>query len=190
MSAPDIPTIFSFLRNIGLKVVEYPGASGFTEGVDIKDGVLLVDTDVVKPSNLLHEAGHLAIVPPEFRALFQTNVAGGQEAAFAAALQMGAEPDSPMLKAVMQTSDPEATAWAWAAGKHLGIDDDRIILDEEYGDQGENIRVMLQIGRYAGIHGLANAGFCAVSKAVADYRDIPLYPALSMWSQHSGLALN
>lgn len=51
----------SFLRNIGLSVI-VPGAAGFIDHVRIKDGGLQVDPRC-PASGLLHEAGHLAVVP-------------------------------------------------------------------------------------------------------------------------------
>jgi hypothetical protein len=188
MANSEVTTILNFLREIGLRFQESPGANGFTPGIDIKDGVMLIDTTVAIASNILHEAGHLAIVPEEFRVYFQSNVAGGQCAALDEAARIGAEPDSPMLRAVMQTSDTEATAWAWAAGKHLGIPEEIIILDEEYSRGGEAIRLMLKVGMYMGIHGLSHAGFCAINKRSSDFRGIALYPALERWTQPAGLS--
>ncbi len=84
------------------------------------------------------------------------------------------------MRAALQCSDPEATAWAWAAGKHLGIPEDEIILDSEYGNDGAGIRLALSLRSYPGINGLAHAGFCAVRDGVAP---LPVFPALAHWTQ-------
>ena len=95
----------------------------------------------------------------------------------------GLDPDDPLYRAAVQTSDPEATAWAFAAGKHLGFRENRIILASQYQGTGRDIRFALGVGQYMGIHGLAHAGFCAVNRLVAQARGIPQYPELAMWVQ-------
>lgn len=62
MDCPHAQIIVEFLRDIGLSVAELRGASGFIEHVEIAQGGLLVDPQA-SASNLLHESGHLAIVP-------------------------------------------------------------------------------------------------------------------------------
>jgi hypothetical protein len=177
-----------FLKRIGLRVHEVAGASGFTEGVDIRDGELLVDPNVACASNILHEAGHLAIVPPEFRGFFQSNVEGGQRRMLAALMEQNIEPDSPLYRAALNCSDPEATAWAWAAGKHLGLDEEDIIQNHEYGGDGDSIRLQLALNAYAGIHGLARAGFCSTSERLSPMTGLPAFPNLAMWVQPAALS--
>jgi hypothetical protein len=72
------------------------------------------------------------------------------------------EPDGDLQRAVLQCSDPEATAWAWAAGQYLGLQPKAIIQDDEYGGDGSFLRLQLATGGYVGINGLSHAGFCAV----------------------------
>lgn len=84
----------------------------------------------------------------------------------------------------MQCSDPEATAWAWAIGKHLGLPDEIIILDSEYDGTGANERLSLGMGAHLGVHGLAHAGFCAASKAYSEITNQPCYPNLAFWLQY------
>lgn len=59
--------VIDFLRTVGLTVVIEPDANGFVRLVRIVAGCLHVNP-ACAPSALLHEAGHLAIVPERIRA--------------------------------------------------------------------------------------------------------------------------
>src|ERR1051326_6795330 len=90
-----------FLASIGLQTAPavLPKA-GFLDGLMISRGVLLIDeARLVFPGDLLHEAGHLAVVPAERRTLLDGNAGGdpGEEMAaiawsYAAALYLGDRP--------------------------------------------------------------------------------------------------
>jgi ribosomal protein S18 acetylase RimI-like enzyme len=63
--------IFAFLREIGFNIhlAELPGKT-FLPGIQIVANGLNVDIDaLLYPGDLLHEAGHLAVMPPENRRL-------------------------------------------------------------------------------------------------------------------------
>lgn len=89
--------IFAFLREIGLKVHFGPVASNsFLPGIQMVAGGLRVDTDaLLYPGDLLHEAGHLAVMSPIRRlAEFPSSNEPAEEMAalawsYAAALQAG-----------------------------------------------------------------------------------------------------
>ncbi|MDF8365093.1 MULTISPECIES: hypothetical protein [Achromobacter] len=173
----------AFLRSIGLTVHERAGATGFIPGVRITEGALAVDPAVCSVSGLLHEAGHIAVVPKRYRMLLDGNVSKGQKEMLERAALEERDPDGPLYRAVVQASDPEATAWAWAAGKALGLADELIIMDEEYDGEGAFVRLQLQAQAYAGINGLSYAGFCAINERVGAFRQLPVYPALKWWLQ-------
>ena len=97
---PLTVVIADFLRQIGLGI-----RSGAVEGetalpgIDIDNGALVVDDDkLLYPGDVLHEAGHLAVVPAQRRAAFHHDV--------------GNDPAEEMM----------AIAWSYAAALHLGID--------------------------------------------------------------------
>ena len=97
---PLTVVIADFLREIGLEV-----RAGVVEGetalpgIDIDSGALVVDDDkLLYPGDVLHEAGHLAVVPAERRCAFHHDV--------------GNDPAEEMM----------AIAWSYAAALHLGID--------------------------------------------------------------------
>lgn len=169
----DLMRAFTFCREIGLEVEWRPGASGFLKGVEISGGKLLVSPDA-EPSNLLHEAGHLAVLPALARRAVCGNVDDGLAAFFDAGMS---EPvDSPFSRALMQSSDTEATAWAWAAGQALGLEARNIIRNEDYDGEGESVRAMLAARCYLGINGLFHAGMCKL-------RGEGAYPEMVHWLQ-------
>lgn len=180
MHCPYAEAAVQFLRNIGLIVEVENGASGFIEHVAIVSGELRVDPHA-PASGLLHEAGHLAIVPARFRNYLSGNLDEGMEAIFSELDQMRLEPDSPLERAMLQVSDPEATAWAWAAGKAIGIPEDMIIQNSEYSGSGCFIRRALSSNSYIGINGISHAGFCVPRRN--PYRELPVYPSLAFWLQ-------
>lgn len=168
------------LNAIGLPARFEVGAHGFIEGVRIEQGELYVDP-CAPVSGLLHEAGHLACVPKRFRHYVGADLGPALARMFDEI--RGEEPESPLYRAMLQCSDPEATAWAFAFGTHLGFSPEEIILDSEYANEGEHIRTCLVARAYFGVNGLAAAGFCAASPTVAKFRSQPLYPHLSFWTQ-------
>lgn len=175
-----------FLNDIGIPTHLEKGAKGFLDGVVIRQGSLFVDTDTARASNLLHEAGHLACIPGQFRQNMSDNLMSGLKMMYDRLDHC--EPDSPLFKAIMQCSDPEATAWAWAAGKSIGIPDELIIEDQDYDGEGLSIRLMLQLNRYAGINGLSNAGFCKTRQLPNDPSNAAVFPQLNHWLQPDNLA--
>ncbi|WP_298150869.1 hypothetical protein [Flavobacterium sp.] len=177
--APDLINVLNFLRTIGLDVAIKEGAEGFIEGVRIENGCLLVDP-ACSASSLLHEAGHISCIPGRFRHYMSDDLATGMQRMLNDLQLMCLEPDDPLERAVIQCGDPEATAWAWAAGVAIGLNPDQIIQDHEYGGEGASIRMMLQANQYLGINGLAQAGMCKRGNRIKpDLR----YPNLTTWLQ-------
>lgn len=164
------------LATIGIEAEERSHASGFLDGIRIEKGRILYSPDA-PPSNLLHEAGHLAIMPTTFRHLAEDRLSQ-VFAAMGDALQRRMDetgnPDDPLIRAIMQCSDMEATAWAWAFGVRVGLPHAIIILDEEYGGDGAGVRVQVSNNMYMGINGLRAAGMV---------ESVRRYPDLSKWLQ-------
>ncbi|WP_326430348.1 hypothetical protein VQ574_21735 (plasmid) [Stutzerimonas frequens] len=173
-----------FLSSIGLAVETVPGASGFIDGVCIERGGMRVDPGA-RASALLHEAGHLAIVPSDYRHHLGGDIDEGIARIFEEIDGLGLEPDHPVLRAMIQAGDSEATAWAWAAGSELGIPAALIIQDGEYEGEGASIRSALAANAYLGINGIAHAGFCVVRSNA--HRDLPVYPKLASWLQSASV---
>lgn len=173
------------LGRIGIQALPVSHASGFLEGIRIVNGVLHVSPNC-SVSNVLHEAGHLAIIPAIYRSKANDDISKLQREMLDDMTRRKELPDSPLYRAVLQTSDPEATAWAYAFGKHLGLKDEEIIQADDYKDSygegvGESILEALSFGAYFGVHGLAHAGFCSTR----GLGGLPKYPQLAFWTQNA-----
>jgi hypothetical protein len=175
-----LPLALKFLQSIGIPAHLVPGSQGFIDHIRIKQGSLEVDP-TCPVSNLLHEAGHLAVVPQRFRTLMDGNLDDSFAVMFEQLHSLDLPPDDALVTACLQSSECEATAWAWAAGEHLGIPPKVRILDEEYAGDGETVRLQLMARAYFGINGLAHAGFC-VTRARPGVT-LPAYPKLAYWLQ-------
>lgn len=174
----ELEHVLAFFAEIGLPAVVRSGATGFVAGIEIVAGVIHVDPSA-RASGLLHEGGHVATVPGRFRHLFNGNVGNGHRLMFAELEKMDLEPDSPLERACLGASDPEATAWAWAAGTAIGLPPERIIRDDEYDGGGADIRLFLQMNSYAGINGMQQGGMCKIRSMHGE----PTYPRMLKWLQ-------
>lgn len=180
----ELMLVTNFLSDVGLSWRWQAGARGFCPGIDIVDGVLLIAPDA-RPSATLHEAGHIATLPGEFRPYAQRNISGVQKL-ICESVDFAANPDGELQRAAIQCSDPEATAWAWAAGQHLGMCPTDIIQDDEYDGEGAFVRLQLSSRGYIGINGLVHAGFCAQREnGYAKARGLPAFPKLGFWLQRN-----
>ena len=154
MTTP-LEKVIAFLQNIGITCRPSPGVKGFLPHCRIDHGTIVFDPDLAPGADVLHEAGHLAIIPAETRHHASDNLREWEKigaARMSAMVDAGTHPDDPLMCAYMQTSDPEATAWAFAAGKAAGLDDEDIIRDDECDGEGASIRFGLQHCAYIGIH--------------------------------------
>lgn len=170
--------VMRFLSEIGVAAHYEPGARGFSEGCHIDRGTLAVDP-ACRVSTLLHEAGHLAITSRCFRSLMDGNLWVGQREMPELIDSAGLHPDEPLYRAVIQCSDPEATAWTWAtAGTELGLPGEEIVRDDEYGGDGETIRLALQMRAYS-VCMDGHAGFCAIREC----NGVLAWPHFHFWTQ-------
>ncbi|NRC33921.1 hypothetical protein HB746_33680 [Pseudomonas aeruginosa] len=171
-----------FLSGIGIELVHVDSleGAGFLEDVRVVAGALHYLAGA-KACNLLHEAGHVAIVPTRFRHLMNDDVEIGTKEMFEQMEQEGIPPGSREWEIVLQVSEAEATAWSWAAGKAAGIPEELVIEDWCFNGEGSLTRLMLSAGRHYGVNGLAHAGFCRTSNA--DRRPGQVYPHLNFWLQ-------
>lgn len=175
-----------FLQEIGLTVVVHEGpcdTNTFLPGIRVTQGGLEVFEDAF-PGDVLHEGAHLALMPSQFRPLAN----GGLSAAFKAMNEYVSQnpwglatfPEDPICRAVMQCSDPEATAWQYAAARHIGLPDEWLFTTDAYDGNAESVLTMLRAKRYMGINGLQTAGWTLL--APNPYRPgVPQYPEMAHW---------
>lgn len=122
-------TILLFLQQIGLPYrKEAISQDTFLPGILLEQGALVIDEAQLKfPGDILHEAGHLAVLSPEERASIS-----------------GDTPDNPALEMA-------AIAWSWAAALHIGIDPH--VVFHPYGYKGGGAQMVREFsqGRYFGV---------------------------------------
>jgi hypothetical protein len=154
-----VDAMIEFLRAIGLDVHEGELADPtILPGLTIQHGVVVVDRlRLSYPGDLLHEAGHLAIKLPSDRAVVNYSA--------------GNDPAEEMM----------AMAWAWAAGRHIGIAPDVIFHDASYkGLDGSSLAEQFTAGQWFGVPMLQAYGFTSEPRNSARLK-LPAYPAMARW---------
>jgi hypothetical protein len=164
---PDAPAaltdyIVGFLISIGLTVrggeIEEPTV---LPGILVERGALLFDPGKLRfPCDLLHEAGHLAVVPPARRATMHHDV--------------GSDPAEEMM----------AIAWSYAAAIHLGIDP-RLLFHDEYKGGGPAIAATFTGGGGFSVPMLQWVGL-TYDAARARVEGCEPYPRMLRWLRESG----
>lgn len=119
----------------------------FAPHIEIKKGIIYFNPEKALLMDLIHDAGHMALIPKQFRHLFNGNMLKGfqQYNKYLEDIRYSSV-ESNILEAC---NDPCVTAWAWAVGKHLGFAGKDVIDDKGYGGTGENIRQILSISNQA-----------------------------------------
>lgn len=157
-SNPTLNTIAEFLDSIGIPVAQATiEEETFLPGVTIYGGRLLVDeARLLWPGDLLHEAGHLAVVTPERRALLGAHA--------------GDDPGEEMM----------AIAWSWAAAKQLGIEPEVVFHEGGYHGGSSSIIENFSEGRYFGVPTLQWIGLTYEPRQ-AEENNVEPYPHMIRW---------
>jgi hypothetical protein len=125
-------------------------------------GVLVYDADrLVWPGDLLHEAGHLAVAPPDVRPLLGGDM-DGVEGVDMAQLEWG------------------AIAWSYAAALEIGIDPADVFHGGGYRGHSEGLLRTFALGAPIGGHVLEAAGMTAFGPRAAALGVAP-YPHMLRW---------
>jgi hypothetical protein len=154
-------TILAFLERIGLQVRREPIAGKtFMPGVTIRDGALVVDEELLLyPGDLLHEAGHLAVMSPAERAACQGSATGEEMAAI---------------------------AWSYAAALEIGIDPLVVFHPHGYRDGGASIVENFREGRYFGVPLLQYYGLTRERPGALDSPTVTaVFPRMTAWLRTS-----
>ncbi|MDQ3804087.1 MAG: hypothetical protein M3416_09690 [Acidobacteriota bacterium] len=155
--------IADFLDAIGIEVVpaRLEGET-FLPGILVSGGKLLVDEEkLTYPGDLLHEAGHLAVVPGSLRA------------------GLGGVVNVPGMD--MAAVEVLAVAWSYAAARHLDIDLRVVFHEGGYKGKSEGLVFTFGVGVYPGASGLQEAGMTAASGDLARRLGVPAYPHMLKW---------
>ena len=155
---PLIARMVGFIQSIGLTVrLATIAESTFLPGVTVQNGILIIDQErLLYPGDLLHEAGHLALLPAMERLHADGEVGddGGME--------MG------------------AIAWSYAAALHLGLTPATIFHDAGYRGGSQALLDNFAAGRYVGVPLLQWMGL-TVDARNAQARGIEPYPSMLRW---------
>ena len=150
--------IIAFLREIGFEVnVGEILESTFLPGIRIEAGALRVDpARLLYPGDLLHEAGHLALMDPARRAQTNGDVGadGGEEVG--------------------------AIAWSYAAALHIGLEPRVVFHADGYKGGADSIAENFAAGQYIGIPMLQWKGL-TLDRRQAAVNGIPAYPHMLRW---------
>jgi hypothetical protein len=153
---PLTERLATFVRGIGIEVraAALP-ADTFLPGLDIRDGAILVDeTRLAHPGDLLHEAGHLAVADP-------------------------AERNAPRL--LPSPGDEMASiAWSYAALRHLDIDPAIVFHPEGYKDGSDAIIENFSAGRYIGVP-LLQLYAMSYEPRLAAEKGVAPFPSMLRW---------
>ncbi|CAL1517258.1 hypothetical protein [Chitinophaga sp. MM2321] len=151
-----------FLHTIGIQTTfRTIGDDGFLPGLLIKNGVIIIDRDGLQhPGDILHEAGHIAVVP-----------AGDRH--------------NLTEKCIIQRTDREAEemmaiAWSYAASIYLEIDPGFVFHEEGYRDGSSYITESCSKKEYIGLAMLQRIGLTFNEKR-AQRLKVPAYPHMVKW---------
>jgi hypothetical protein len=155
---PTTATLVAFLQSIGLDVragaLDQPT---FLPGIKIDHGGLVVDeTQLRHPGDLLHEAGHLAVATPERRAAMHEDAGG--------------DPAEEMM----------ALAWSYAAIVHLQLDPAIVFHDHGYRGDGASLIENFEAGRVIGLPMLQWVGL-TLDERNASEQGLPPFPHMLRW---------
>jgi hypothetical protein len=155
---PLTATIVEFLTEIGLPVrAGRIGEETFLPGIKIEGGGLVADeAKLTYPGDLLHEAGHLAVVPSARRSTLHLHA--GQSAG----------------------EEMMAIAWSYAAAVHLGLDPAVVFHEGGYRGGSQALLDNFRAGRYFGVPTLQWIGLTAEPRRAREL-GVPPYPYMIQW---------
>jgi len=153
---PLTESLVAFVRGVGIPV--HPAAlpaPTFLPGLAIRDGAILVDESrLTWPGDILHEAGHLAVAHPDERARPQLAPTPGDEMA--------------------------TIAWSYAAARHLGLAPEVLFHAGGYKEGSSALIENFAQGRYIGVPLLHCYGMAVEPRQAAAGCSEP-YPHMLRW---------
>lgn len=158
----QITPILSFLDRIGVVYrLSKIDCHTFLPGLKLSEGTLIIDLEqLLYPGDILHEAGHLACMPPEIRQGMSDDLENSD-------LHQGGE----MM----------AIAWSYAACIHLELDPAFVFHEEGYKSGGKNIIENFQQGGNIGVPLLQWCGM-TFDKNQAEKHQTKPFPHMQAWT--------
>lgn len=153
-----LPAIVEAVRAIGISVRYGTVPDGpFLHGVLIDRGALLVDEDRLQfPGDVLHEAGHIAMLPPAERpqVIGTLPADGGQEMA--------------------------TLAWSYAMAIAFGLPLE-VVFHDRFKAGGRWLRDAFSTGQCLGTPLLQCWGMTRIPGAPSHFDHLPLFPQMAKW---------
>ena len=149
-----VERIVAFVRGLGIPVTEdVVAADSFLPAVAVVGGGVVVDRERLQwPGDILHEAGHLAV------------------------LEAGARGDDVPDDRALELA---AMAWSYAAAAELGIEPSVVFHAGGYRGRGPNLAQAYAMGLYIGLPELVAAGMAHTPLTAP--QGAPVYPAMVRW---------
>ncbi len=155
--------IVAFLTGIGLppRMASLGDDGTFLPGIRITRGELVCDPQrLAWPSDLLHEAGHIALTPSAHRAGLDDALTEAQH------FEHGGE--------------VEAIAWSYAASMQVALPIAELFHADGYRGQSQSLALSYSLGVHVGVAGLVALGLCATGEE-ARRRNVAPYPHMLRW---------
>lgn len=151
--------IDGFINDIGISCGEgIVDQHTFLPGVDIVDGAIIYDTLMLDSyGDLLHEAGHVAVLKPEHRAVVNSPDVWGDLSE--------------------EQAEVAAIAWSWAALKHLDIPAGVVFHDEGYRGGADHIIDKFDRESYVGVDMLDSFGMTNLKA----HNGKAIFPEMDRW---------
>jgi hypothetical protein len=156
-------TIFNFLNEIGI-LLEFATITEktFLPGLQIKGNTIVIDTEKwLYMGDIIHEAGHIAVVPPADRATLEESTIGSRK-------DQAAE-------------EMMAIAWSYAVCVHLQINPHIVFHENGYKGSGQNIVENFSTGNTFGVPMLHYTKMCIDSKNPTRKETDDCYPIMLQW---------
>jgi hypothetical protein len=154
--------MLDFINAIGLEYhFETIEANTFLPGLEFREGALIIDRDkLLYPGDILHEAGHLACMPPDIRKTMT-----------------GALEDNN----INQGGEMMAIAWSYAACIYLEIELEVVFHEYGYKGGGSHIADSFKQGQFFGVPLLEWCGM-TYDAPTARRLNKQLFPKMINWT--------
>lgn len=145
----------AFLNEVGIQTsFRSISEDSFLPGLLIEDGNIVIDKDALQhPGDILHEAGHIAVVPSAERSRLTA--------------------EKIIKRKDREAEEVMAIAWSYAACMHLGIDPAFVFHLEGYRGGSKDIMESCGKNEYIGTFMLQSVGMATAGKKKGDSVSTP-----------------
>jgi hypothetical protein len=154
--------ILGFLEEIGIDYLfEDLPMSTILPGVSLKNGILIIDKNrLLYVGDVLHEAGHLACMPPDIRETMSATLVDND---------------------ISHGGEMMAMAWSFAVAKYLNIPAEVVFHENGYKGDATNLIEMFETGNGLGIPLLQWNNMCYDRDNAEKHNQTP-FPHMLKWT--------